>query len=105
VCCESLRNAHTGPPPGIYGTGFYGAIDAGANVYQDRGGTRTFTEDFDDFTATLTIAPKNEVGFFGGIKLGYVFGTGVFRPTIRRGLLLQRVRGRRLTATWQSMGL
>jgi opacity protein-like surface antigen len=70
------------PPTGIYGTGFYGAIDAGANVYQDRGGTRTFTENFDDFTATLTIEPKNQVGFFGGIKLGYVFGTGVFRPTI-----------------------
>src|SRR5216117_1634806 len=23
-----------------------------------------------------------DVGFFGGIKLGYVFGTGVFRPTV-----------------------
>ena len=30
----------------------------------------------------LKIDPKNEVGFFGGIKLGYVFGTGVVRPTI-----------------------
>src|SRR6059058_2852114 len=67
------------PPPELYGLGFYGAIDMGANIYQNRGGDRTFTDDFGD---TLTISPKNDVGFFGGIKLGYVFGTGVFRPTI-----------------------
>ena len=30
----------------------------------------------------LTLSPNNEVGFYGGIKAGYVFGTGVFRPTI-----------------------
>src|SRR5256885_17120100 len=51
----------------------------GANVYQNRGGDRFFENEFGD---TLTISPKNDVGFFGGIKLGYVFGTGVFRPTI-----------------------
>ena len=33
------------PPPPNYGVGFYGAIDMGANIYQDRGGTRTFTGD------------------------------------------------------------
>ena len=31
------------PPPELYGTGFYGAIDMGANVHQNRGGDRTFT--------------------------------------------------------------
>src|SRR6266705_1022851 len=67
------------PPPELYGLGFYGAIDMGANIYQNRGGERTFTDDFGD---TLTIDPKNDVGFFGGIKLGYVFGTGVIRPTV-----------------------
>src|SRR6266567_1561257 len=67
------------PPPELYGLGFYGAIDMGANLYQNRGGERTFTDDFGD---TLTIDPKNDVGFFGGMKLGYVFGTGVFRPTV-----------------------
>src|SRR5438874_6082995 len=66
------------PPPELYGLGFYGAIDMGANIYQNRGGDRTFTDDFGD---TLTISPKNDVGFFGGIKLGYVFGTGIVRPT------------------------
>src|SRR5438034_6425945 len=67
------------PPPPLYGLGFYGAIDLGANLYQNRGGDQTFT---DDFGFTLDVSPKNDVGFFGGIKLGYVFGTGVFRPTL-----------------------
>src|SRR5437016_7107487 len=73
------------PPPLLWGVGFYGAIDMGANLYQNRGGDRTFSAtDPDDplFGDTLTVSPKNDVGFFGGIKLGYVFGTGVFRPTV-----------------------
>jgi opacity protein-like surface antigen len=73
------------PPPPLYGVGFYGGIDAGANVYQDRGGDRTFTDDDVNsrfFGDSLEVNPKNEVGFFGGLKLGYVFGTGVFRPTV-----------------------
>src|SRR6266700_6575544 len=73
------------PPPPLYGIGFYGAIDMGANVYQNRGDTRTFTADNPNspfFGDTLTVDPKNDVGFFGGIKLGYVFGTGVVRPTL-----------------------
>src|SRR5438128_12066755 len=78
---EAVAYKQVAPPPPaeLYGLGFYGAIDMGANIYQNRGGDRTFTDDFGD---TLTISPKNDVGFFGGIKLGYVFGTGVFRPTI-----------------------
>jgi opacity protein-like surface antigen len=87
------------PPPELYGTGFYGAIDMGANVYQDRGGDRTFTgERFrdpidPDFGLTLDVSPKNDVGFFGGIKLGYVFGTGVFRPTIEGDFFYNGFRG------------
>ena len=76
------------PPPPLYGTGFYGAIDAGANVYQDLG-SHTFDRSFDDvlfagdtLDLDVKLDPNNEVGFFGGIKLGYVFGTGVVRPTI-----------------------
>ena len=87
------------PPPELYGLGFYGAIDAGANVFQNRGDDRTFSDngirdrldpDFDD---TLTVSPKNDVGFFGGIKLGYVFGTGVFRPTIEGDFFYNGFRG------------
>lgn len=73
------------PPPQLYGTGFYGAIDLGANLFQDRGGTRTFTDQFDFITTdTFKIHPDNDVGLFGGIKLGYVFGTGIVRPDLLR---------------------
>ena len=88
------------PPPELYGLGFYGAIDAGANVYQNRGGDRTFTGENRindltdrDFQATLEVSPKNDVGFYGGIKLGYVFGTGVFRPTIEGDFFYNGFRG------------
>jgi hypothetical protein len=43
------------PPPEYYGLGFYGAIDMGANVYQNRGGTRTFTADDDFWTEPIGI--------------------------------------------------
>ena len=42
---SSYKNVAPPPPPPNYGVGFYGAIDMGANIYQDRGGTRTFTGD------------------------------------------------------------
>ena len=76
---EPYKQVAPPPPPELYGLGFYGAIDLGANVHQNRGGDQTFTNEFGD---TLDVSPKNEVGFFGGIKLGYVFGSGVVRPTI-----------------------
>src|SRR6266513_629176 len=84
------------PPPELYGLDFYGAIDMGANVYQNRGGYRTFTDErvgTEDFGDTLTVSPKNDVGFFGGIKLGYVFGTGVFRPTLEGDFFYNGFRG------------
>src|SRR4026207_1331139 len=84
------------PPPPMYGLGFYGAIDMGANVYQDRGGSRDFTVDNPDshfFGSTLHVNPKNDVGFFGGIKLGYVFGHGVVRPTVEGDFFYNGFRG------------
>jgi opacity protein-like surface antigen len=84
------------PPPPMYGLGFYGAIDAGANIYQNRGGTRTFTDDNPNspfFGDSLEVNPKNDVGFFGGIKLGYVFGTGVVRPTVEGDFFYNGFRG------------
>src|SRR4249919_2297074 len=97
---EVYKQVAPPPPPPMYGLGFYGAIDMGANIYQDRGGTRTFTGDnreLDqtdrDFDATLEVNPKNDVGFFGGIKLGYVFGTGVVRPTIEGDFFYNGFRG------------
>jgi len=93
---ETYKQVAPPPPPPMYGLGFYGAIDAGANVYQNRGGDRTFTQDNPDrigFGDTLDVSPKNDVGFFGGIKLGYVFGTGVVRPTIEGDFFYNGFRG------------
>ncbi len=87
---EVYKQVAPPPPPELYGLGFYGAIDMGANVFQDRGGDRTFTNEFGD---TLEISPKNDVGFFGGVKLGYVFLTGVFRPTIEGDFFYNGFRG------------
>ncbi len=86
----SEKNVVPVPPPPVFGTGFYLALDAGANVYQDRGGDRTLADGFGD---TLTLSPKNDVGFFGGIKGGWVFGTGVFRPTVEADLFYNGFRG------------
>jgi opacity protein-like surface antigen len=93
---EVYKQVAPPPPPPMYGLGFYGAIDMGANVYQNRGGTRTFTQDnpnLPEFGDTLEVDPKNDVGFFGGIKLGYVFGTGVFRPTVEGDFFYNGFRG------------
>jgi opacity protein-like surface antigen len=90
------------PPPPMYGLGFYGAIDMGANVYQNRGGDRHFSSDNDGdpwdrdirfLGTTLDVSPKNDVGFFGGIKLGYVFGTGWVRPAIEGDFFYNGFRG------------
>jgi len=84
------------PPPPLYGVGFYGAIDMGANIYQNRGGNETFTQDnpnLPGFGDTLTFNPKNDVGFFGGIKLGYVFLKGVVRPTLEGDFFYNGFRG------------
>jgi opacity protein-like surface antigen len=84
---EVYKQVAPPPPPPVYGTGFYGAIDAGANVYQDLG-SHTFDQNINLFGVRdlidldVKLDPNNEVGFFGGIKLGYVFGTGVVRPTL-----------------------
>ena len=84
------------PPPPMYGLGFYGAIDAGANVYQNRGDDRTFTDNNPNspfFGDSLEVNPKNDVGFFGGVKLGYVFGTGVVRPAVEGDFFYNGFRG------------
>src|SRR5262249_23008500 len=91
---ETYKQVPPPPPPPMYGLGFYGAIDMGANVYQNRGGNRFFSSDADGdaidqnpqfFGSTLEVNPKNDVGFYGGIKIGYVFPfTVVIRPAVER---------------------
>jgi opacity protein-like surface antigen len=93
---EVYKQVAPPPPPPLWGTGFYGAIDMGANIYQNRGDTRTFTDNNPNspfFGDSLEVDPKNDVGFFGGIKLGYVFGTGVVRPTLEGDFFYNGFRG------------
>ncbi|HEX4200266.1 MAG TPA: hypothetical protein VHY59_02020 [Chthoniobacterales bacterium] len=92
---ETYKQVAPAPPP-LYGVGFYGAIDMGANVFQNRGDNQTFTDDNPNspfFGSNLEVNPKNDVGFFGGIKLGYVWGTGVFRPTFEGDFFYNGFRG------------
>ena len=82
---ETYKQVAPPPPPPLYGIGFYGAIDAGANVFQNLPGSRTFTENDPDspfFGESLEVSPQHNVGVFAGLKLGYVFLKGVIRPTI-----------------------
>lgn len=59
-----------------YGTGWYGALHGGANVYQQYDGSRE--RDFPNGdNVRLTLA--HNVGGYGGVKIGYVFGTGSVR--------------------------
>ena len=92
---EVYKQVAPAPPP-LYGVGFYGAIDMGANIFQNRGGDQTFSDDNPNspfFGSTLTVSPKNDVGFFGGVKLGYVWGTGVIRPTFEGDFFYNGFRG------------
>ena len=58
---ETYKQVAPPPPPPMYGLGFYGAIDMGANVYQNRGGDQTFTQDNPDrigFGDTLDVSSE-----------------------------------------------
>jgi opacity protein-like surface antigen len=66
------------PEPIYYGTGFYFGLQAGVNAFQDFGGTRRL--ELGD--TEIAVEPREKVGFVGGIKLGYVFGTDTVRPAI-----------------------
>src|SRR4051794_34738222 len=70
------------PPPPVYGTGFYLGLQAGVNAYQDFGGTRRFSIR----DSEIAIEPREKLGFAGGMKIGYVFGTGTVRPAIEADL-------------------
>jgi len=73
---ETYKQVAPPPPPPMYGLGFYGAIDAGANVYQNLPSSRTFTETNPEspfFGESLEVSPQHNVGVFAGLKFGYVF--------------------------------
>jgi hypothetical protein len=74
----------TTPPSCEYGTGWYFAIDGGANVHQnfDDHLSRTFANG-----DVIDLHIDSDVGGYGGIKLGYVFGTGTFRFALEEDML------------------
>jgi opacity protein-like surface antigen len=85
------------PAPEHYGTGWYGAIGGGLNLYQDLGGDQKFNRVTDvsgggrEVTTRrnnkISLEPNDSgIGGFGGIKLGYVFGTAFVRPALEADL-------------------
>lgn len=78
-----MKQVAPAPPPCEFGTGFYFGLDGGANVYQsfDDSFSRTFPNE-----DVVSLKIDHNVGGYGGIKLGYVFGTGMFRPAIEEDM-------------------
>jgi opacity protein-like surface antigen len=71
------------PPPCDFGVGWYFALDGGANVHQDvdRSHSREFRNgDVVEFSS------DSNIGGYGGIKLGYIFGTGSVRFAIEEDM-------------------
>ena len=67
--------------PVFYGTGFYMGLEGGINAAQDLG-DRHFSLRGND----VSLESDDNIGGVGGLKLGYVFGTGVVRPAIEADL-------------------
>jgi hypothetical protein len=78
-----IKQVAPAPPPCEFGTGFYFGLDGGANVYQMF--NDSFSRDFHNGD-NITLHIDHNVGGYGGIKLGYVFGTGTFRPAIEEDM-------------------
>src|SRR3954468_6961643 len=76
------------PPPPAFGAGWYFGLQAGINAYQDFGGSRQFNFG----GAGGRVDNDGQVGFVGGLKGGYVFGTGTVRPAIEADLFYNGVR-------------
>ncbi|OAI40875.1 hypothetical protein AYO41_01750 [Verrucomicrobia bacterium SCGC AG-212-E04] len=71
--------------PVSFGIGWYGALDGGVNVYQSYRDNRTFTLN-DGLGTQVAIERQHKIGGFGGIKLGYVFGTGAVRFAVEESI-------------------
>jgi hypothetical protein len=69
-----FKNVAPAPPPCDFGTGWYMALDGGANVFQsfDTSFSRTFPNGDD-----ISLRIDHNVGGYGGVKFGYVFGNGL----------------------------
>jgi len=79
----SYKQVAPAPPPCDFGTGFYVALDGGANVYQDvnRGREHVFANG-----DVFSINSDSNVGGYGGIKVGYVFGKSTVRFAVEEDM-------------------
>jgi len=68
-------------PAPVYGTGFYLGLQAGVNAAQE-----FENREFKVLDTHVSFEAEDKVGFVGGIKAGYVFGTGTVRPAIEADL-------------------
>src|SRR3954452_25445817 len=61
--------------PVVCGVGWYFGLEGGGNIYQDFGDAR-----FEEFNGNqIKFDTNDHIGFFSGIKFGYIFGTGTWR--------------------------
>jgi opacity protein-like surface antigen len=80
---ESYKQVAPAPAPCDYGTGWYASLFGGANVYQ------TFDDNFSRTFGNGNVVDlhiDHNVGGYGGLAIGYVFGKGTFRPAIEEDL-------------------
>ncbi len=75
------------PPASVYGTGFYLGLQAGINAYQD-----FKSGEFNIGGNDVSIEADHKIGGVGGLKAGYVFGTGTVRPAIEADLFYNGVK-------------
>jgi opacity protein-like surface antigen len=84
---EEVKQVAT-PPPCDYGTGWYMAVHGGANVFQSF--TTNASHDFANGDV-LDLHIDHNVGGYGGVAVGYVFGRGSIRPAIEEDLFYNGV--------------
>ncbi len=90
-----------------FGIGWYGAIDGGVNVYQSYRNNAAYGLN-DGLGSFVTVDRNHKVGGFGGVKLGYVFGTGAVRFAVEEDIFYNgfqsSLRGQAFTALGVPIG-
>ena len=74
--------------PCDYGTGWYVALHGGANVFQDVDREREHVFESGD---VLSFSSDSNVGGYGGVKIGYVFGRGTVRFAVEEDMFYNGV--------------
>jgi opacity protein-like surface antigen len=83
-----MKQVAPAPTPCDYGIGWYVAVDGGANVYQSFNNNFSHTFANED---VVDVHIDHNVGGYGGIKVGYVFGRGALRPAIEEDMFYNGV--------------